>query len=472
MLERKLSPTGIDELDKVIGGFPKGGLITISGNPGTGKTALASTFIYNGVVKYGEPGVYASLLEEEEKFYEFMMSFGLDFKSLRNRGVFRYIPIPTLLEPGMSMSVADIVEMVDSIGARRLVIDSFTAMSQMFKSQTEARIFLHTLLSKIARQLECTTLLIKEVSGKDPEYGFEEFISDGVLFLKRRYYAGRLLRELHILKMRGVEVFEPKLCISLHDGFKVLRPLRIGVEHIQRKYVPPPDPKGRYTTGIQDLDKVIGGYPKASTVIYEIDPRLTILDYELVLMPLLVSYTLRERGIITLPSGGIGWQHITELYKTFSISHEHISRYLRILIDADLGEKKTLPSYVHQINVASSEDLVNMIREFTNNFITEYREPPVIVIGVDRLIYRLKENAIGVIYSLTNLVKATGGLVIWIVKPVYPWSVKAIAPLADHHLKITRINGRLTLYGIKPRTPLYAIELVNDGTFIKLVPIM
>ncbi|MEM1742508.1 MAG: ATPase domain-containing protein, partial [Nitrososphaerota archaeon] len=147
MLERKLSPTGIDELDKVIGGFPKGGLITISGNPGTGKTALASTFIYNGVVKYGEPGVYASLLEEEEKFYEFMMSFGLDFKSLRNRGVFRYIPIPTLLEPGMSMSVADIVEMVDSIGARRLVIDSFTAMSQMFKSQTEARIFLHTLLS-------------------------------------------------------------------------------------------------------------------------------------------------------------------------------------------------------------------------------------------------------------------------------------------------------------------------------------
>ncbi|MEM1514981.1 MAG: ATPase domain-containing protein [Thermoproteota archaeon] len=38
-------PTGMDGLDKVIGGgFPRGSLIILAGNPGTGKTIFSACF--------------------------------------------------------------------------------------------------------------------------------------------------------------------------------------------------------------------------------------------------------------------------------------------------------------------------------------------------------------------------------------------------------------------------------------------
>jgi len=52
----------------------------------------------------------------------------------------------------------------------------------------------------------------------------------------------------------------------------------------------------------------------------------------------------------------------------------------------------------------------------------------------------------------------------WLVKPIMPWIVERLAPIADMHLKITREHGCLLLYGIKPRTPLYAIQLKPDKT--------
>ncbi|RLG09286.1 MAG: hypothetical protein DRN64_04065, partial [Thaumarchaeota archaeon] len=40
--------SGIQGLDEFIKGLPRGGLIVISGSPGTGKTAMAASFIYVG----------------------------------------------------------------------------------------------------------------------------------------------------------------------------------------------------------------------------------------------------------------------------------------------------------------------------------------------------------------------------------------------------------------------------------------
>ena len=52
-------PTGIKGLDSVIsGGFPRGSLILLAGNPGTGKTVFSSAFLYHGAVDYGENGIY------------------------------------------------------------------------------------------------------------------------------------------------------------------------------------------------------------------------------------------------------------------------------------------------------------------------------------------------------------------------------------------------------------------------------
>jgi predicted ATP-dependent serine protease len=57
--------TGIEGLDDVLaGGFSDGHVFLIEGNPGTGKTTIALSFLIQGA-KDGERGLYATLSETE-----------------------------------------------------------------------------------------------------------------------------------------------------------------------------------------------------------------------------------------------------------------------------------------------------------------------------------------------------------------------------------------------------------------------
>ncbi len=472
MFSRNTMMTAIEGLDKIITGFPRGGLIIVSGNPGTGKTALAGAFIYNGAVKFNEPGVYASFLEDEERFYDFMFGFGVDFRSLRDKGLFKYLAIPTLFEPGMSISIADILEAVESIGAKRLVIDSYTALSQMFKSPPEARVFLHSLLSKIARQMDCTMMLIKEVESEQVyEYGFEEFISDGVILLRREIMEDRLFREVRILKMRGSKINEPLACMSLYRGFGLYPSSKITKNYyVGKRYEPPKDPPGVYTTGIPDLDIELGGYVDGSTILLDIDPKISLPEYTLIYGPMAVSYALKNRVVLMIPSGGVDWRDIISIGKSFGVPDDILSNNLYILID--VGRREELPQNVTKTSLQDPDEILDRIHEVVESSISKGKGPPLISLGVDRLASRLREMIIELMYRASNLIRNTGGLVVFIMKPIYPWIVERLAPASDTHLKITKMHGRLILYGIKPHTSFYIVEPAEDNLTPKLIPIV
>ncbi|MCW3981972.1 MAG: AAA family ATPase, partial [Candidatus Bathyarchaeota archaeon] len=60
------SKTGIEGLDELInGGLIKGETILLAGSTGSGKTIFCTQFIYNGAVRFGEKGVYATFEEDE-----------------------------------------------------------------------------------------------------------------------------------------------------------------------------------------------------------------------------------------------------------------------------------------------------------------------------------------------------------------------------------------------------------------------
>src|SRR5207249_10760994 len=62
--------TGIPSLDKLIeGGLVPGDTTIVAGQPGTGKTTVGLQFLVHGAVKYGENGVYVSVIESGEKLY-------------------------------------------------------------------------------------------------------------------------------------------------------------------------------------------------------------------------------------------------------------------------------------------------------------------------------------------------------------------------------------------------------------------
>jgi circadian clock protein KaiC len=163
-----IAPSGIDGLDELVGGgFPRSGLIVLAGNPGTSKTIFSAQFLYRGAVDQGERGVYVSFAEDKDQFYRNMKALGLDFERLEKEGLFSFLDMLTVREAGISPVLELIISKIAELGAKRLVIDSFSAMAQAFEKPHDARIVLHTILGRVARSVGCTTLLIVEVPTGD-----------------------------------------------------------------------------------------------------------------------------------------------------------------------------------------------------------------------------------------------------------------------------------------------------------------
>ncbi|MEM2812311.1 MAG: ATPase domain-containing protein, partial [Candidatus Bathyarchaeia archaeon] len=122
-------PSGINGLDEVIGGgFQQGSLIVVAGNPGTGKTIFSATFLYNGIVNYDEKGIYVSFAENRETFFSNMRALGFNFEELERAGSFYFLDMVTAREEAAPAVMETIVREVEATGAKRLVIDSFSAL--------------------------------------------------------------------------------------------------------------------------------------------------------------------------------------------------------------------------------------------------------------------------------------------------------------------------------------------------------
>jgi len=194
-------PTGIPGLDELIeGGFPRGSVILLTGTCGTGKTLSSLQFLWHGI-QQGENSVYISFEEPVEEIKEYSKLFGWDFERVEKKGksiLVRYDPF----------RAEDVIELVTSsvrkINAKRLVIDSISALGMYIRDPTEVRRSIFNLVMNIYK-LGCTTILTSEMLPDQTElsrFGVEEFIVDGVIV----YYYTRIdsyfARALTIWKMR------------------------------------------------------------------------------------------------------------------------------------------------------------------------------------------------------------------------------------------------------------------------------
>jgi circadian clock protein KaiC len=201
----KRVPTGIPGLDEMIeGGFPRNSLILLAGSPGSGKTIASAHFLYHGAKALNENGIYLSFAERREFFVENMRKFGFDFESLENEGKFKFLDLLTTREDTVSSTIGMLSREVLELDAKRLVVDSFTAMAQAFNRRIDARIILH-MVEKLMSKSGCTTLLLVElpIGTKTIGLGFEEFVADGVILFETVDEREGIRKRAVIRKMRG-----------------------------------------------------------------------------------------------------------------------------------------------------------------------------------------------------------------------------------------------------------------------------
>jgi len=102
--------SGAEDLDELIGGFPRGSLILLAGNPGTGKTAFSTQFLVRGV-ESGEPGVYVSFAESRETLVKNASEhLAVDLNRFEDEGKIRILDLVTMKQEGASACLETILE--------------------------------------------------------------------------------------------------------------------------------------------------------------------------------------------------------------------------------------------------------------------------------------------------------------------------------------------------------------------------
>lgn len=220
--------SGVEGLDDLVsGGFPKGRVILVVGGPGTGKTILASQFLWKGISQYGENSVLVSLDENQHHFYEEMMKFGWDFKKAEEEGKFLFVDATRLSRVailkekmlkeetsslrGKQLQIDRLIEELQSkiqqINAKRVVLDTLASLFYRFMDPIERRTASVDLIESLS-DLGATTIVTTELSylGLERNLMDEEFLVHGVIMMQTLFSGGTTTRALQVEKMRGANI--------------------------------------------------------------------------------------------------------------------------------------------------------------------------------------------------------------------------------------------------------------------------
>src|SRR5260370_19496470 len=134
------SPTGISGFDDIaLGGLPAGRPTLMCGAAGCGKTLFAMTFLVEGVLKYGEPGVLVSFEESAEDLAANVTSLGYDVMSLieQKQLAIDHVKIdPAGIDDTGEYDLEGLFVRLDyaikSVNAKRVVVDTLEALFASF----------------------------------------------------------------------------------------------------------------------------------------------------------------------------------------------------------------------------------------------------------------------------------------------------------------------------------------------------
>ena len=195
----KIGIEGADEL--VNGGIPAGNTVLVAGPAGSGKTLFALEFLYRGALS-GEKGFYLSLEERESAILKTCKQFGWNMEELMAQDMIRIIRY----DPYKYENIFDILASnIREMGAKRVVIDSISAMNLYLRDVREIRKCLMDIQDLIFEH-QAVAFLTSEIPSDNlrrlSRFDVEEFVCDGIILLYYILAQTEYVRVIIIRKMR------------------------------------------------------------------------------------------------------------------------------------------------------------------------------------------------------------------------------------------------------------------------------
>lgn len=263
-------PTGIAGFDAItFGGLPKGRPSLVCGAAGCGKTLFATTFLVNGATRFDEPGVFMSFEERAEDLVANVASLGYDLDGLVDQGRIAIdhvrVERSEIEETGEYDLEGLFIRLgfaVDSIGAKRVVLDTIETLFAGFKDESVLRAELRRLFGWIKDRGLTAIITGERGDGQLTRQGLEEYVSDCVVLLDNRVEDQITTRRLRVVKYRGSThgTNEYPFLIDA-DGISVLPVTSADLDYAVTEGVAP--------TGIAGLDAMLGpgGFHRGTSIL-------------------------------------------------------------------------------------------------------------------------------------------------------------------------------------------------------------
>lgn len=262
--------TGIVGFDEItLGGLPAGRPSLICGAAGCGKTLFGMTFLVRGAVDHGEPGVFMSFEERPRDLVENVASLGYDLQGLIDQKLIGidhvHIDRSQIEETGEYDLEGLFVRLgyaIDTIGAKRVVLDTIEALFASFSDAAVLRAELRRLFYWLKERGVTTIVTGERGAGQLTRYGIEEYVSDCVILLDNRVVDQITTRRLRVIKYRGSSHGTNEYPFFIDEfGITVLPVTGAGLDHSASQQIVP--------SGIEGLDRMLakGGFYRGSSVL-------------------------------------------------------------------------------------------------------------------------------------------------------------------------------------------------------------
>lgn len=355
-------------------------------------------------------------------------------------------------------------ERVSQLQQPLAVIDSWDAVLSEIPAPEER---MEKAVIELCKETNTNLILI----GENPKETRLDYLMDGVIRLEQTQIENRRLRIIHLTKLRGVLIHQPQYVFTLQDGmFRSFNRFKAPLIENPRQWKPMPDTEKCFSTGCEDLDKILGGgFRRGSLNLFEEQLDVSRSAEGYLWRCSFFNFLVQKRGVVLVVGEGVSPQKLRELSVPY-VGEKIWDQYVRVGM---YGIENSSEPYIIPVKGDSEEryniwkNVVRQLKENTSQPIQDYT-------ALDTLEFRSGvENTIKRMGEAVRELKESGDLQIALARPGLE-GTKQVINLAETYFRFLSVFGTCITYGIHPETGLYVVEVDGSRGYpqVKLIPIV
>jgi KaiC/GvpD/RAD55 family RecA-like ATPase len=454
-----------------------GFVLLIKGKAGTGKTTLALEILKN----VNNP-LYVSTRVKSQFLYEQFPEIPESLKENIIDATAFEIPPPlsfgddsSFLE---SLRLKDLPDFIKTLFLKTdiknpgtIIIDSWDAIVALGVTRWgKAENLLSSYILDLVRQKNYNLILILETD----QDSYLDYLVDGIISLNKYYFeSNKQVRELNLLKLRGVKINQPTYLFTLNNGrFTSFSPFLRSTVKLPENIPLIPDQNSKISSGIPSFDRIVdGGLTPGTIFLNEADPYLGYANVYF-MVPTAIQFLLHGRGLLGIPPPGRLYRNEIQFLMKVVHNDDFVDQSFRII---QIGESESISRNIISMNPATYQEFFDCFLDLVDELDpSKEKRPFFMMLSIDHIPLKFNlDEVIPETARIINKLRRTGNIFYFTALQGNPY-IEALKNNVDAHFSITQFNGKPVFYGKNPRTNLFAINYQNyEGSYeVNLVPIV